>query len=131
MFFQHILLYYVEFLKKTVFGRRHPLFEPLCSVFALPALCVQYVCVCVKTERLNDSAEHVDTGVGGGRKSMRGVSVNSCASVVYLCVHAGSEYPLALLNYTLVLQSDANLLWPSFLESATVMYDMAGQRKSQ
>lgn len=80
------------------------------------------MCVSVgKTERLSDSAG--DTGVGGSRKSMRGEQLCKCC--VFVC--AVSEYPHALLNYMLVLQSDANLLWPSFLQSATVMYDIAGQ----
>lgn len=78
-------LYYDEMVKKTMLGGRDHLFDPLCSVFALPRLavgvmfvcvCLTYLCVCVaarNTERLSDSAEHGDTGVGGSRKSMRGV----------------------------------------------------------
>lgn len=55
--------------------------------------------------------------------------MNSCASVfVYACtcMHAQNTHMYYKIT-TLVLQSDTKLIWPSFLQSATVTDDIAEQ----
>lgn len=104
--------------------------KSFCTLY-LPCQCCVCLWTCRRTERRSDSAEH------GGYKRRRQQEkyerglVNSCASVAYLYVHAVSKYPHALLNYMLVLQSDANFLWPSFLLPTRVPNDISGQRKTQ